>query len=176
MNPRRPSSTPGRSSWRARVTSPAKPPRSALAAGKRASAQTCGTKCLGVMGLGNIGKEVARIALAFGMTVIAWSQNLTKEIASAAGATLVDKDALFRHADIVTIHLILSRRTRGLVGAAELALMKPTAWLINTSRGPIVDEGALVEALESRSIAGAAIDVFDREPLPADHPFRRLEN
>jgi phosphoglycerate dehydrogenase-like enzyme len=133
-------------------------------------------KCLGVIGLGNIGKEVARIALAFGMTVIAWSQNLTSEIASAAGATLVDKDALFRQADIVTIHLILSRRTSGLVGAAELALMKPTAWLVNTSRGPIVDEAALIEALQARSIAGAALDVFEIEPLPADHPFRRLDN
>ena len=133
-------------------------------------------KCLGVIGLGNIGKEVARIALAFGMTVIAWSQNLTSEIASAAGATLVDKDALFRQADIVTIHLILSRRTSGLVGAAELALMKPTAWLVNTSRGPIVDEAALIEALQARRIAGAALDVFEIEPLPADHPFRSLDN
>ena len=133
-------------------------------------------KCLGVIGLGNIGKEVARIALAFGMTVIAWSQNLTSEIASAAGATLVDKDALFRQADIVTIHLILSRRTSGLVGAAELALMKPTAWLVNTSRGPIVDEAALIEALQARRIAGAALDVFEIEPLPADHTFRRLDN
>ena len=133
-------------------------------------------KCLGVIGLGNIGKEVARIALAFGMTVIAWSQNLTREIAGAAGATLVDKDALFRQADIVTIHLILSRRTSGLVGAAELALMKPTAWLINTSRGPIVNQAALIEALHARRIAGAALDVFDAEPLPADHPFRTLEN
>jgi phosphoglycerate dehydrogenase-like enzyme len=133
-------------------------------------------KCLGVIGLGNIGTEVARIALAFGMTVIAWSQNLTSEIASAAGATLVDKDALFRQADIVTIHLILSRRTSGLVGAAELALMKPTAWLVNTSRGPIVDEAALIEALQARRIAGAALDVFEIEPLPADHPFRRLDN
>jgi phosphoglycerate dehydrogenase-like enzyme len=133
-------------------------------------------KCLGVIGLGNIGKEVARIALAFGMTVIAWSQNLTSEIASAAGATLVDKDALFRQADIVTIHLILSRRTSGLVGAAELALMKPTAWLVNTSRGPIVDEAALIEALQARRIAGAALDVFGVEPLPADHPFRSLDN
>ena len=133
-------------------------------------------KCLGVIGLGNIGKEVARIALAFGMTVIAWSQNLTSEIASAAGATLVDKDALFRQADIVTIQLILSRRTSGLVGGAELALMKPTAWLINTSRGPIVDQAALIETLQARRIAGAALDVFDVEPLPADHPFRSLDN
>jgi phosphoglycerate dehydrogenase-like enzyme len=133
-------------------------------------------KCLGVIGLGNIGKEVARIALAFGMTVIAWSENMTSEVASAAGATLVDKDALFRQADFVTIHLILSRRTSGLVGAAELALMKPTAWLINTSRGPIVDQAALIETLQARRIAGAALDVFDVEPLPADHPFRRLDN
>ncbi len=133
-------------------------------------------KCLGVLGLGNIGKEVARIGLAFGMTVIAWSQNLTAEAARAAGATLVDKPALFGQADIVTIHLILSRRTVGLVGAAELALMKPTARLINTSRGPIVDEAALIEALQARRIAAAAIDVFDTEPLPADHPFRKLNN
>src|SRR6201997_5039219 len=133
-------------------------------------------KFLGVLGLGNIGKEVARIGLAFGMTVIAWSQNLTTEVASAAGATLVDKHALFRQADIVTIHLVLSRRTTRLVGAAELALMKPTARLINTSRGPIVDQAALIEALEARRIAGAALDVFDDEPLPADHPFRKLDN
>jgi phosphoglycerate dehydrogenase-like enzyme len=133
-------------------------------------------KCLGVLGLGNIGKEVARIGLAFGMTVIAWSQNLTTEIASTAGATLVDKHELFRQADIVTIHLVLSRRTIGLVGAAELALMKPTAWLINTSRGPIVDQAELIEALQAHQIAGTALDVFDAEPLPADHPFRTLDN
>lgn len=133
-------------------------------------------KCLGVLGLGNIGKEVARIGLAFGMKVIAWSQNLTTEIAIAAGATLVDKHALFRQADIVTIHLILSRRTIGLVGIAELALMKPTAWLINASRGPIVDETALIDALQARRIAGTALDVFDAEPLTADHPFRKLDN
>ena len=110
------------------------------------------------------------------MTVIAWSQNLTAEIASAAGAALVAKDVLFRQADIVTIHLVLSRRTTGLVGAAELALMKPTARLINTSRGPIVDQAALIEALQAHRIAGAALDVFDAEPLPADHPFRTLDN
>src|SRR5947209_17141880 len=114
--------------------------------------------------------------LAFGMTVIAWSQNLTAEIASAAGTTFVDKHALFRRADFVTIHLVLSRRTTGLVGAAELALMKPTARLINTSRGPIVDEAALIKALQARTIAGAAVDVFDTEPLPVDHPFRTLDN
>jgi phosphoglycerate dehydrogenase-like enzyme len=133
-------------------------------------------KCLGVVGLGNIGKEVARIGLAFGMTVIAWSENLTTDVASAAGATRVDKPALFRQADIVTIHLILSRRTAGLVGAAELVLMKPTARLINTSRGPIVDQAALIEALQARRIAGATLDVFDAEPLPADHPFRKLDH
>ena len=123
-------------------------------------------KSLGVVGLGNIGREVARIGLAFGMKVIAWSQNLTAESANAAGATRVDKDALFREADIVTIHLVLSRRT----------LMKPTARLINSSRGPIVDQAALIKALQARTIAGAAVDVFDTEPLPADHPFRTLDN
>jgi phosphoglycerate dehydrogenase-like enzyme len=133
-------------------------------------------KCLGVLGLGNVGKEVARIGLAFGMTVMAWSQNLTAEIASTAGGKLVDKEALFRQADILTVHLVLSRRTQGLIGTAELALMKKTATLINTSRGPIVDETALIEALRTRRIAGAAIDVFDSEPLPANHPFRTLDN
>jgi len=133
-------------------------------------------KSLAVVGLGNIGQEIARIGLAFGMKVIAWSQNLTEEKASAAGATLVDKHTLFREADIVTVHLVLSSRTRGLIGAPEFALMKPTARFVNTSRGPIVDEAALVEALQARRIAGAAIDVFDVEPLPPDHPFRKLEN
>jgi phosphoglycerate dehydrogenase-like enzyme len=133
-------------------------------------------KNLGIVGLGNIGREVARIGLAFGMKVIAWSQNLTEEKASAAGATLVGKQTLFREADIVTVHLVLSSRTRGVVGAAELALMKPTARLINSSRGPIVDQAALIKALQARTIAGAAVDVFDTEPLPADHPFRTLDN
>lgn len=133
-------------------------------------------KNLGIVGLGNIGKEVARIGLAFGMKVIAWSQNLTEEKASAAGATFVDKQTLFRAADIVTVHLVLSGRTRGLVGKPELALMKPTARLVNTSRGPIVDEATLIEALQARRIAGAAVDVFDDEPLAPDHPFRKLEN
>jgi len=128
---------------------------------------------LGVLGLGNVGEAVARIGLAFGMKVIAWSQNLTAERAAAAGVDLVAKETLFRQADIVSIHLVLSRRTRGLVGAAELALMKPTARLVNTSRGPIVNESDLLAALQSGRIAGAAIDVFDQEPLPPDHPFRR---
>src|SRR5712691_3434135 len=125
-----------------------------------------GGKILGVLGLGNIGAPVARIGLAFGMKIIAWSQNLTPDKAEAAGATLVSKEELFRQADILTIHLILSGRTRGLIGAAELALMKPTSRLINTSRGPIVDEASLINALRSHAIAGAAIDVFDQEPLP----------
>src|ERR1700736_2896072 len=133
-------------------------------------------RSLGVVGLGNIGREVARIGVAFGMKVIAWSQNLTEEKASAAGATLVDKQTLFREADIVTLHLVLSGRTRGLIGAPEFALMKPTARFVNASRGPIVDEAALIEALRARRIAGAAVDVFDVEPLPPDHPFRKLDN
>ncbi len=143
---------------------------------QRAIGADLGGKTLGVLGLGNIGAEVARIGLAFGMNVIAWSQNLTQEKASAAGARLVSKEDLFRQADILTIHLVLSARSRGLVGAAELALMKPAARLVNTSRGPIVDEAALIAALAARKIAGAALDVFDREPLPATHPFRAMDN
>ena len=133
-------------------------------------------KTLGVLGLGNIGSEVARIGLAFGMEVIAWSQNLTADKAQTFGARLVSKEELFRSADIVTIHVVLSQRTKGLVGAAELQAMKPSARLINTSRGPIVDERALIEVLRDRRIAGAALDVFDIEPLPPDHPFRSLDN
>jgi phosphoglycerate dehydrogenase-like enzyme len=133
-------------------------------------------KSLGVVGLGNIGREVARIGLAFGMKVIAWSQNLTAEKAGAAGAMLVGKSTLFREADVVTVHLVLSGRTRGLIGTPEFALMKPTARFVNTSRGPIVDEAALIEALQARRIAGAAVDVYDAEPLSADHPFRKLDN
>jgi len=131
---------------------------------------------LGVLGLGNVGGAVARIGKAFGMEVIAWSQNLTAERAAEAGARLVAKDELFRQADVVTIHLVLSVRTRGLVSARELALMKPTARLVNTSRGPIVVETDLISALEGRKIGGAAIDVFDQEPLPPTHPFRCLPN
>jgi len=135
-----------------------------------------GGRTLGLLGLGNIGSAVAQIGQAFGMTVIAWSQNLTADRAAAAGAVLVAKDKLFRHADIVSIHLVLSGRTRGLVGEAELALMKPTARLVNTSRGPIVVEADLLEALRKGKIAGAAVDVFDQEPLPLDHSFRSLPN
>jgi len=142
--------------------------------------QTVGTdlrgKTLGVLGLGNIGSQVARIGTAFGMKLIAWSQNMTPEAAHAAGAILVLKDQLFERADILTIHLVLSSRTRGLVGAAELEKMKPTARLINASRGPIVDEQALISVLKNKQIAGAAIDVFDTEPLPPSHPFRTLDN
>jgi phosphoglycerate dehydrogenase-like enzyme len=142
--------------------------------------QTVGTdlhgKTLGVLGLGRIGSRVARIGGAFGMKLVAWSQNMTPEIAEAAGASLVSKEQLFEQADVLTIHLVLSRRTRGLVGPAELARMKPTARLINASRGPIVDEQALISALQKRQIAGAAIDAFDVEPLPPSHPFRTLGN
>ena len=133
-------------------------------------------RTLGLLGLGNIGGAVARIGKAFDMTVIAWSENLTADRAAAVGAVRVTKEELFRRADIVSIHLVLGRRTRSIVGAAELALMKPTARLVNTSRGPLVVEAALASALSERRIAGAAIDVFDEEPLPLDHPFRRLPN
>jgi len=133
-------------------------------------------KTLGVLGLGNVGSQVARIGSAFGMQLIAWSENMTLEAAKAAGAILVSKDQLFEGADILTIHLVLSSRTRGLAGAAELKRMKPTAWLINASRGPIVEEQALISALRNKQIAGAAIDVFDTEPLPPSHPFRMLDN
>jgi len=133
-------------------------------------------RTLGILGLGNVGGAVARIGNAFGMKVIAWSQNLTTERAAEVGATLVSKHELFQEADVLSINLVLSGRTRGLVGAAELALMKPTARLINTSRGPIVVEADLVAAIKDQKIAGAAIDVFDQEPLPFEHPFRSLPN
>jgi phosphoglycerate dehydrogenase-like enzyme len=133
-------------------------------------------RTLGVLGLGRLGAQVAAVGKAFGMSVIAWSQNLTAERAQAAGAKLVSKDVLFAEADVVTIHLVLSDRTRGLVGSAELDRMRPTACLVNTSRGPIVDGKALLETLRARRIAGAGLDVFDQEPLPADDPLRRLDN
>lgn len=131
---------------------------------------------LGILGLGKLGARTAGIAKAFGMKVIAWSQNLTFEKCRDAGVDYAAKDDLFRQSDFITIHVVLSGRTRGLIGAAELALMKPTAFLINTSRGPIVDEAALITALRQRKIAGAGLDVFDVEPLPLDHPFRKMEN
>jgi D-3-phosphoglycerate dehydrogenase len=142
--------------------------------------ETIGTtlhgKTIGILGLGKLGSRVAAVAQAFGMQPIAWSQNLTAERAAAAGARLVAKDELFAEADVVTIHLVLGERTRGLVGARELGLMKPSAILINTSRGPIVDETALIAALQAGTIRAAGLDVYDREPLPPDHPLRSLAN
>jgi len=133
-------------------------------------------KTLGVVGLGKLGGKVAQIAKALDMNVIAWSQNLTADKASAGGAKLVRKEELFKQSDFITVHLQLSPRTRGLVGAADLGLMKPTAYFINTSRGPIVDEKALLAVLQQKKIAGAGIDVYDVEPLPLDHPYRTLDN
>lgn len=133
-------------------------------------------KTLGLMGLGRLGSQVAEVGKAFKMNVIAWSQNLTAERAAASGATLVGKDELMAQSDVLSVHLVLSDRSRGLIGTRELGLMKPTAYLVNTSRGPIVDEPALIQALENGTIAGAGLDVFDVEPLPLDHPLRRLDN
>ncbi|WP_405125735.1 D-2-hydroxyacid dehydrogenase family protein [Pseudomonas marginalis] len=133
-------------------------------------------KTLGVLGLGSIGQKVAQFAQVFGMRVLAWSENLTPEHAVQAGATWVSKRELFEQADILTIHLVLSDRSRGLVDAEVLSWMKPTARLVNTARGPIVDEQALVQALTTGRLAGAALDVYAEEPLPVDHPFRHLPN
>ena len=133
-------------------------------------------KTLGILGLGRVGSGVAKVGLAFGMNVVAWSQNLTPGAAAVVGARLVSKEELLRAADVISIHMVLSARTVGLIGAAEFALMKPSARLINTSRGPLVVEAALLDALATHRIAGAAIDVFDIEPLPEDHPYRRAEN
>ncbi len=131
---------------------------------------------LGIVGLGRLGIPVARLARAFEMRVLAWSPNLTVDRAAEHDVRAVDKETLFAHSDVVTIHMPLSERSRGLIGAADLARMKPTAYLVNTSRGPIVDESALVEALRERHFAGAALDVYDVEPLPVDHPLRSLPN
>ena len=131
---------------------------------------------LGIVGLGKLGSKMAGIAKAFGMNVIAWSPNLTAEKCADAGVGYATKDELFAKADIVTIHVVLSERSRGLVSRSDLARMKPTAYLVNTARGPIVDEQALLEALQQRKIAGAGLDVFSVEPLPVDHPFRKLDN
>ncbi len=135
-----------------------------------------GGKTLSVIGLGKLGAYAARIGLAFEMEVIAWSQNLTDARAAEVGVRRVSKEEALSEADILTIQLILSDRSRGLIGAPELALMKPTAFLVNTSRGPIVDETALIDALKEKRIAGAGLDVFDVEPLPVSHPFRSLSN
>ena len=137
---------------------------------------TLSGKTLGLLGLGRTGKRMAEYGGVFGMEVIAWSQNLTEEAAAASGARRVEKAALFESSDVVSIHLVLSERTRGLVGEPELALMRPHAYLINTSRGPIVDEAALIAALQTGRIAGAGLDVFDVEPPAPDHPLRRLPN
>ena len=131
---------------------------------------------LGVLGLGNVGEQVATIAHAFGMRVIAWSENLTPARAAEHEVTAVSREQLFAEADVLSIHIVLSERSRGMVGASELAMMKPTSILVNTSRGPIVDEGALLDALRRHVISCAAIDVYDSEPLPADHPLRSLDN
>lgn len=131
---------------------------------------------LGIIGLGRIGRQVATVGRAFGMNVIAWSQNLKEDAAAASGATWVSKETLLRTADFVSIHLILSERTQGIIGREELASMKPSSWLINTSRGPLVDEAELLDSLTKGKIAGAALDVFDNEPLARDHPLRNLPN
>jgi D-3-phosphoglycerate dehydrogenase len=131
---------------------------------------------LGVLGLGKLGQRTAAIAKAFGMKVIAWSQNLTPEKCAEVGVGYVAKDDLFRQSDFISIHVVLSQRSRGLVGAKEIGLMKPTAYLINTSRGPIIDEAAMLAALRDNKIAGAGLDVFDVEPLPLDHPLRKMDN
>lgn len=133
-------------------------------------------KTLGILGLGSIGQKVAQFGQVFGMRVIAWSENLTAERAQQAGVTWVSKQQLFEQADVLSVHLVLSERSRGLVDAQALDWMKPTALLVNTARGPIVDEAALIKALQKQKIAGAALDVFDQEPLPDLHPFRTLDN
>jgi D-3-phosphoglycerate dehydrogenase len=133
-------------------------------------------RTLGIIGLGKLGAKVAGLAKAFGMNVIAWSPNLTAERCKEVGVGYATKEELLANADIITVHVVLSERSRGLVGREDLARMKPTAFLVNTSRGPIVDETALLEILQQKKIAGAAIDVFSVEPLPVDHPFRKLDN
>jgi D-3-phosphoglycerate dehydrogenase len=131
---------------------------------------------LGIVGLGKLGQRVANVGKAFGMKVMAWSQNLTPERAKEAGVDYASREDLFAKADFVSIHLVLSDRSRGLIGAADIARMKPSAFLINTARAPIVDQAALLKALQDRKIAGAGLDVFEVEPLPLDHPYRKLDN
>ena len=133
-------------------------------------------KTLGIVGLGNLGSQVATVGRAFQMEVVAWSQNLTADRAEQAGVRLVSKAELFSVSDFISVHLVLGERSQGLIGASDFARMKPTAFFVNTSRGPIVEEQALVDVLEQQRIAGAGLDVFDQEPLPLDHPFRRLDN
>jgi phosphoglycerate dehydrogenase-like enzyme len=133
-------------------------------------------RTLGVIGLGKLGAKVAKLAQAFGMKVIAWSPNLTAEKCAEAGVTYASKEELFKNADVITVHVVLGPRSRGLVGKEDLLRMKPTAYIVNTARGPIIDEAALLEVLQQKKIAGAGIDVFSVEPLPVDHPFRKLDN
>ncbi len=133
-------------------------------------------KTLGIVGVGKLGSMVAKYGLAFGMNVIGWSENLTDERCAELGIQRVDKETIFRDSDVVTIHQLLSERTRNLVGTHELSLMKPTAFLINTARGPIINEAAMIDALKEKRIAGAGLDVYDKEPLPKDHPLRKLDN
>jgi phosphoglycerate dehydrogenase-like enzyme len=133
-------------------------------------------RTLGIVGLGKIGRKVARVAQALEMNVIAWSQNLTAESAAEAGVTRVEKDELFARSDVITVHLVLSERTRSVVGAHELSLMRPDAYIVNTARGPLIDEAALVAALQQHRIAGAALDVFWQEPIQPDHPLLTMDN
>lgn len=133
-------------------------------------------KTMGMLGLGKLGAAVAKVANAFDMKVIAWSQNLTDERAAECNATRVEKDELFKQSDVISVHLVLSDRSRGLVGERELSLMKPTSYIVNTSRGPIIDEKALLKTLQDRRIAGAALDVYGTEPFPKDDPYRKLDN
>jgi phosphoglycerate dehydrogenase-like enzyme len=133
-------------------------------------------KTLGVLGLGRLGQFVAKYGQAFGMNVIAWSPNLTDERAAAVAVRRVAKEALFKESDFISVHMVLSKTTRGIVGAAELALMKPTAYIINTSRGPLIDEQPLIDVLQNKKIAGAGLDVFWTEPLQKDHVLRSLDN
>ncbi len=133
-------------------------------------------KTLGIVGLGKIGRRIATIGKAFGMNIIAWSPNLTQARADDAGVKCVTKDELFATADIVTLHIVLSEKTKGVVGARELGLMKPTAYIVNTSRGPLIDEAALIDTLENKRIAGAGLDVYHREPLGPDYPLYKLDN
>jgi len=133
-------------------------------------------KRLGVVGLGKIGARVAAVGKALMMDVVAWSQNLTAEKAAEGGAALVSKETLLSTSDVISLHLVLSDRTRGIVGAKEIAMMKPSAILVNVSRGPLIDEKAMIDALKSGRLGHAALDVYDREPLPADHPLRKMDN
>jgi phosphoglycerate dehydrogenase-like enzyme len=152
--------------------------QAALRAGQWQTSVGWGTegRTLGIIGLGKLGARAAKVGLALGMKVVAWSTNLTDERAAEVGVTRVDKATLLSTADVVTLHLVLSDRSRGIIGAADLAQMKPTAYIVNTSRGPLIDQDALIAALKAGTIAGAGIDVFDIEPLPKDHPILSAPN